>query len=260
MKFSNADRILLAAIKKQNLPGWKAGKANKKTAKKQSQSNKRAISAINRKIENKVVQSVAATVGTRYGGQYLIPTQVDILGQDTTGAQLVIRPFSGMGNGSLQSQRSGSEVQMTSLTYKIKFEAEALLHNCMGCLIVLDRSPTAVQPSLSNGTVGGIILNGSSAYQYLRYQNMDTCAGPDARFKVLKHIKVKVQSTVAGADWPPFVLKSGTINGKYIIRYKATAGSIEPQNQQILFCFYSDSAIGPHPQVSLYTRLRYKDA
>lgn len=256
MTLSKTDWKLLKEIKKQNLKVW----TRQKTAKEQAKTNKRAISSINSKIENKVVQSVTATVANRYGGQKIGATQVDNNGEDASGVQLIVRPFSGMGNGALQSQRNGSQVQMTSLTYKILFESEALNHNIMGCLIVLDRSPTATGPSLSTGGADGIILDGSSSLQYLRYQSMDNCSGPDARFKVLKHIRAKVQSTAAGSTWPPQVLKSGTISGKYIVRYKSPQGSIEPQNQQILFCFYSDSTAVPHPQVSLYTRFRFKDA
>lgn len=256
MVLSKGDLSLLRDIKRENIKMLK----KKRTAKQQSKSNKRAISTLNRRIENKVVQSVAATVPNRYGGQYIPPTQVDINGLDATGAQLIIRPFSGMGVGTLQSQRTGSAVTMTSLTYKIKFEAGLDSYNTMGCLIVLDRNPTGTAPSLDTGAAAGVILNGTSSFQYLRYQNMDTCAGADSRFKVLKHIRVNTQTTAAGNAFPPLVIRKGTINSKYNVRYNAVAGSVEPVNQQILFCFYSDSGLAPHPSVSLYTRFRYKDS
>ncbi len=249
---------------------WKK-KTRKKTSllARTAKSNYKQIKVLKGRVEQKMIQSVACTLANEFGGQYIRATSVDSSGFAAGLAgtpNLIIRPWSGMGNGNLQSQRVGSEIHMTSLTYRIQFEPALAETNRMGCLIVLDRSPGGVQPALTgpaapNPAAAGVILNGPGTTQYLRFQNLDTCSGGDeARFKVLKHIKVAVQATTAGADWPPQAVRSGTLKLPYKIRYDAVAGSIDPVNQQLLFCFYSDSTVAPHPTIEMYSRFRYKDA
>ncbi len=235
-----------------------------------AQANRKQIRDINRKIETKVIQSVGCTVANAYGGQYIRPTAVDTQGEaigDPGTPPLIVRPFYGMGNGDLQSQRTGSFVNMKNLTYKIQWDAAVGIASRVGCLIVLDRNPTPVgganAPSL-NGVAGadGTILTGPASRQYLRYQDLDNCSGPNCRFKVLKHLKGLVSSsTVDSGSSAPTLCWSGTLKGKYKVRYDAAAGSVEPTNQSLLFCFYSDSTLlATCPTVQMYSRFRFKDA
>ncbi|AXH74983.1 MAG: coat protein [Cressdnaviricota sp.] len=225
--------------------------------------NRRAIRKVNSKIETKVLDVVYADLTNSYGGQKLSATSVDINGNDSTGIPLVVRPFSGMGQGDLASQRTGSFVTVKSLTYKIKFVPETTArYNVGGCFIVLDRDPTANSPQLplTVGSTAWTVLNGSQLPMQLKYQSMDTCSGPNCRFKVLKHLQFHAQATGSGSQYAPEVVKSGTIKSPYRLRYNDAPLSKDPTNQQLLFCFYSDSNVINHPTFEMYCRLRFKDA
>ncbi len=227
--------------------------------------NRRAIKEIKRNVETKVIQSVQCSIANRFGGQFLTNTTVGNLGTFLSLAgtpNAICRPFSGMGNGDLQSQRTGSAVVIKSLTYKIMWTAATGVASRVGCMIVLDRMPTDDPPELTGViTADGVITDGNATEPYLRFQNMNTCAGVGCRFKVLKHLKARVSSTALNAPSPPTALMLGTLKYKYKLRYDSAAGSIEPQNQQLLFVFYSDSSTAlTAPTVKLFSRVRFKDA
>lgn len=228
-------------------------------------SNRRAIANIRRNIETKVIQSVQCTIANRFGGQWLANTTVGNLGTFLSLAgtpNAICRPFSGMGNGDLQSQRNGSAVVIKSLTYKILWTAATAVASRVGVMIVLDRMPTDDPPELTGViTADGVITDGALAPPYLRFQNMNTCSGTGCRFKVLKHLKARVSSTALNAPSAPTALMAGTLKYKYKLRYDSAAGSVEPQNQQLLFVFYSDSTTAlTSPTVQMATRVRFKDA
>lgn len=227
--------------------------------------NRRQIKRINSNIETKVIQSVEATLANRFGGQYLSNNSVGNLGTFLSIAgtpNAVVRPFSGMGNGDLQSQRTGSVVNVKSLTYRIMWTTATAVASRVGCLVVLDRMPTDDPPELTGViTADGVITDGAASEPYLRYQNMNTCAGPGCRFKVLKHLKGQVSSSTLSTPSNPTLVWNGTLKNRYKLRYDSEAGSIEPQNQQLLFVFYSDSTTAiTAPTVKMYCRLRFKDA
>ncbi len=226
--------------------------------------NRRAIRRINRNTETKVLQSVEATLANRYGGQFLQNASVGNLGTFLSVAgtpNAVVRPFAGMGNGDLQSQRTGSFVNVKNLTYKIMWTTATAVASRVGCYIILDRSPTDDPPELTGLITGdGVITDGAATEPYLRYQNMNTCSGPNCRFKVLKHLKGRVSSSTLNTPSAPTLLMSGTLKGRYKLRYDSEAGSIEPTNQSLIFVFYSDSTTAiTAPSVKMYCRLRFKD-
>ena len=228
--------------------------------------NRRAIKSIKRNIETKVIQSVGCNVANRFGGQYLDGANgVGTLGTFLSMAgtpNAILRPFSGMGNGDLQSQRNGSAVVIKSLTYKILWTAATGVASRVGCMIILDRMPTDDPPELTGViTADGVITDGQASEPYLRFQNMNTCAGTGCRFKVLKHLKARVSSTALNSPSPPTAVMLGTLKYKYKLRYDSAAGSIEPQNQQLLFVFYSDSTTSlTAPTMKFFSRVRFKDA
>lgn len=228
-------------------------------------SNRRQIKKINRGIETKMLELPTATPANNWEGQNLVRIQVDVNGFDSVaGTPVVLKPFAQLAQGSTSAQRDGDWVKVKSLTYKIYFQALAGLlpeTNHVGCILVLDRTPNEdVLPSLNGIVAGtpddGTLTGGNSQLQHLRYQNMETC-GNTQRFKVLKHIKARVQTQGAGAVFPPDAVRIGTIKNPYNLKYDSTDA---PLNQQLLMFFYSDSSVAPHPSFSCHARFRFKDA
>lgn len=246
---------------------WRRKNRRKTTlANRTIKANRKNIARINRNTETKMIETVQATVANRYSGQYLDPTQVDINGEDPGGASLVMRPLHGVLAGNNAQQRNGDKIKMTSLTYRVEFTATTGLladtHNRCGMIVVRDNSPaaTTVPPNL-RGAAGtgainaGTLLTGESTFPFQNFQNLETC-GAEGRFKVLKHHKCLIQPVAAMSVRAPTAVINGTLRLPYTLRYDA-AGA--PVNQQLLFFFYSSSAIAPAPHVSAYCRFRYKD-
>lgn len=231
-----------------------------------TQANRRAIKSLKRSIETNMIEDVNANAGNRYSGQWLESTQVDNLGEDTTGLPLVMRPFHGVSEGDGSNERHGDKIKMTSLTYRAEFTATGGIvpdtFNRCGMLVVRDLQPgaTAVAPNLQGasgtGAVNqGTLLTGESNLGHLLFQNLDT-NGEHGRYKILKHHKCVVQPVSATSVRSPSAVINNTLTLPYTLRYDGTA----PINQQILFFFYSDSGSVPHPSVQVYCRFRYKDA
>lgn len=227
--------------------------------------NRRNIRRINRSIETKMIELPTATPANAWAGQNLVRIQVDSNGFDSISlSPCVLKPFSELAQGDTAAQRTGDWVKVKSLTYKIFFNSIGGLlpeTNMVGCFIVLDRDPkNVVVPNLTGVVAAtpdaGTLTGGNSQLIHLRYQNMLTC-GKTQRYKVLKHIKVRVQSTQAGAIFPPDATRSGTLKYPYNLRYDSTDA---PLNQQLCFFFYSDSSVVPHPSISVHCRFRFKDA
>lgn len=227
--------------------------------------NRRQIKKMNRSIETKMIELPTATPANDWSGQNLVRIAVDVNGLDSIAASpLVLKPFAELAQGTSSSTRDGDWVKCKSLTYKIYFQAVGGLlaeTNHVGCIIALDRTPNEdVLPNLVGivpGTLDdGTLLGGNSQLPHLRYQNMATC-GNTLRYKVLKHIKARVQTQVAGAVFPPDATRTGTLKYPYNLRYDANDA---PINQQLCFFFYSDSNLSPHPTVSTHCRFRFKDA
>lgn len=227
-------------------------------------SNRRQIRNIKRSVETKMIELPTATPANNWVGQNLVRIAVDVNGFDGIAASpLVLKPFSALAQGDSASQRDGDWVKVKSLTYKIYFQAVGGLlpeTNHVGCIIVLDRTPNEdVLPNLVGIVAGtpddGTLLGGNSQLPHLRYQNMATC-GKTQRFKVLKHIKARVQTQAAGATFPPDATRTGTLKYPYNLKYDTTDS---PLNQQLLMFYYSDSAVVPHPTVSCHCRFRFKD-
>lgn len=233
--------------------------------------NLRAIKKINRAIETKMIDNVAASVGTDYGGQWLASASVDSNGYFAGVAgtpPAVIMPWYGVAQGDEADERTGNYIQMKSLTYKINFIAANGETNRVGCYIVLDTQPGVDQPSLAGAPLGTatttVLATGAQASGVMpqRFQNLSTCSGPKARFKVLKHIQTRLSKDALGTagvgPLKPSVLVSGTLKMPYKIRYEGR--DLLPDNQNLLFMFYSDSGIVPHPTVDFRCRFRFKDA
>lgn len=117
-----------------------------------------------------------------------------------------------------------------------------------------------------NGIVPGVLddgtlMGGNSQVPMLRYQNMATC-GNTQRYKVLKHLRCRVQSPSQTSVFPPDKVLSGTLKLPYNLRYTPAVVPLptRPLNQEILFFFYSDSGAAPHPTISCHSRFRFKDA
>lgn len=255
---------------------WKKSNAKRKggLVRRTVQANRRAIKAIKKATETKMLETVEATVANRYGGQFLNSTQVDNLGENTTPLPLVMRPLRGMIRGDTSQQRTGDHVILKSLTYRVEFTATAGLladtHNQVGMLVVLDKHPgdQSNAPNL-RGAVGtgaqndGTLLDGEGVQPYQLFQYLET-NGLKNRYKVLKQHKFKIQPVAATSVHSPQANITNTIKLNYHIQYDdnpantaATAGV--PVNQEILFFFYSSSAAAPHPAVSVFCRYRYKD-
>lgn len=227
--------------------------------------NRSQIRRINRSIETKMIELPTATPANAWAGQNMVRIQVDSDGFDSvTNSPTVLKPFSELAQGDTAATRTGDWVKVKSLTYKIFFNSIAGLlpeTNMCGCFIVLDRDPTnPVVPNLTGVVAAtpdaGTLTGGNSQLIHLRYQNMLTC-GKTQRYKVLKHIRVRVQSSVAGSVFPPDVTRTGTLKYPYNLRYNTQDA---PLNQQLCFFFYSDSTVVPHPTISVHCRFRFKDA
>lgn len=229
-----------------------------------AKANRTAIRKINKSIETKMLELPTGTPANNYAGQNLVRIQVDVNGFDGTGVPVVLKPFSQLAQGDSAAQRDGDWLKVKSLTYKIYFQALSGLiaeTNHVGCIIALDRTPNEdVLPSINGIVAGtpddGTLLGGNSQLVHLRYQNMDTC-GKTLRYKVLRHIRCRVQTQTAGAVFPPDNVKTGTLKYPYNLRYDTQDA---PINQQLCMFFYSDSAVTPHPSVSCHCRFRFKDA
>lgn len=234
-------------------------------------SNRRALRRLNRSVETKMIDTVPASVGTGYGGQWLASQAVDSRGwlaNVVATPVAVLSPWYGVAQGDGADERTGDYITMKSLTYKINFIAANAETNRVGCYIVLDTQPSNSQASLSGAPAPlaseTILDTGPQASGVMpqRFQNMDTCAGPQARYKVLKHIQTRLSKSTLGTSGvgplKPSVIVSGTLKAPYRIRYDGT--NLLPANQNLLFCFYSDSGVAPHPTFDFRCRFRYKDA
>ncbi len=220
-----------------------------------------------------MIQDVPIATGTRWGGQYLSNAAVDVNGYlaGVAGTPVaVLSPFYGVAQGDGLDQRTGDYITMKSLTYKINFVAATLEVNRIGCYIVLDSQPNnPTPPSLMGLPAGPLVATDTfldndtpaSGIAPTMFQNLDTCSGPKPRFKLVKHISVRVGKTTAGSavgPLKPSVIVSGTLKMPYKLRYDG-AGLL-PQNQNLLFMFYSDSGAVLHPTFDLRCRFRFKDA
>lgn len=233
-----------------------------------AQSNRRAIRAIKKNTEVKVLEDTNA-IGPLYQGQYFtLDAGTD--GRTTLGIEAIVSPWCGMAQGTAFDQRVGDWVTMHSLTYKIQVDCEninaplAAESNRVGCLIVIDRDPDSVAPNLNNGgttvSTPGTLLHNLTLQQlpYLSYQDLNNCGGPEARYKVLRHLKGTVQQQKDGATRFISLVWNGTLKSKYKVKYPN--GARCPTNQSLRFFFYSDSVLAPGPTFTGYMRFRYKDA
>lgn len=244
-------------------------------------SNAAQLDRLKHDVETNVLENVQCTFANRFGGQWF-SEEVSQAGINQSSENVVIRPWSGMGPGSNPNQRQGRQVIMKSLTYRIDVTVEggvvASNWNRVGCYIVLDTqpmstpftSPQADQPTLNaNGgasignTIQAQLLTGQSIQPHLQFQNMVACGGPGARFKVLGHLKGRIQQVAAGSTARPSITWEGTLTQPYKIKYgdyrdDATLAE-NPTNQQLLFFPYSDSAAAPHPTFTGYMRFRYRE-
>ncbi len=246
--------------------------------------NRTAIKKLKNSIENNYIANVLATPPIFFGGQVLRRTSVTNLGEDGLNNQLVWKPWRGMGKGVNSDQRTGDVVTMSSLTYKIQVTPPANLadsYNEVGCYIVLDTSPNDAAdslPNLANGNAvapaipfasvnKGTLMTGESSFPTAmeNFMNMDTVGGTSPRYKVLKHHHCYVQAVGGGATLMPIKYFTGTLKSPYKVRYEEQDATvpgteIKPVNQEILFFFYSDSSVSPHPAVQASCRFRFKDA
>lgn len=235
--------------------------------------NRRAIKQIKKNVETKMIERVEASVATNWGGQWLSPRAVDSNGYfagvvGTPGA--VVRPFYGLPQGVESNNRVGSKVTVHSLTYKINMIAGNGETNRVGCYIVLDRQPAnPLAPSLRGlpapQVTDTFLESGPQASGIIpmQFQNMDNVTGPSARYKLLRHHHCRVARTIAGqitgGPLKPSQNFTGTLKLPYKLFYQADDDA-SPENQEVLFMFYSDSGVAPHPSVELRCRFRYKDA
>lgn len=247
---------------------WKSKKRTKTSlAQRTMLANREAIKKLKGTIETNMVESNNATLANRYSGQWFANETVDIKGQNSTNIPLVMRPLRGVVQGTTSADRSGDKVSMNSLTYRVAFTATSGAvpdaHNNCGMLVVLDRCPNTQAPNLMGGAPGGTVpdagtlLGGQSSNAYLMFQNLETC-GKDNRYKILKHHKFLIQPVVSSSVSRPIHTINNTLKLPYTIQY-APGGGV-PTNQELLFFFYSSSAVAPHPTVSVYCRYRFKDA
>ncbi len=246
--------------------------------------NRQAIKKIKSSIENNYIANVLATPAVQFGGQVLRRTSCTNYGEDGLNNQLVWKPWRGMGKGVNVNQRTGDVVTMSSLTYKIQVTPPANLadsYNEVGCYIVLDTSPNdnadslpnlcngnAVAPAIPFGSVNkGTLMTGDSTFPTAmeNFLNMDTVGGSSPRYKILKHHHCFVQAVGAGATLMPIKYFTGTLKSPYKVRYEEQDATVpgtevKPINQELLFFFYSDSAVSPHPAIQASCRFRFKDA
>lgn len=250
--------------------------------------NRKAIKSIQRSTETNMIQNVAATGANSYGGQFF-RSAVGDLGQDAAANALVWKPMRGMGEGAASNQRDGEVVTMQSLSYRIEFLATNAVtpipndaYNRCGVYVVLDtkggtQGGALAAPNLCTGNWSAAAPNGGTlmsvpiqAYggtdAFHAWLNRNTCSGPNCRYKILRKHEVVVQPTGQdGAVYPASRIISGTLKGKYRIRYpKQTSppsgAELVPSNQEILFFFFSDSTAAPFPTCNGVARFRYKDA
>lgn len=234
-------------------------------------SNRRAIKTLNKSVETKMIDSVNCSVGTNFGGQFCPSQAVDSRGwlaNVVATPVAVMMPWYGVSQGDGSDERTGDYITMKSLTYKINFICANAETNRVGCYIVLDTQPSNSQPSLAGApaplVTETILATGPQASGVIpqKFQNLDTCSGPQARYKVLKHIQTRLSKSTLGTSGvgplKPSVIVTGTLKSHYKIRYDG--GGLIPANQNLLFCFYSDSGIAPHPTFDFRCRFRYKDA
>lgn len=259
---SSAASSIQAAWRKRNRK--KKGGLVVRTA----ESNRRAINALRKSSEVKVLQRTQA-VGPDYAGQWgRLDAGVD--GTTNLGIQAIVQPWCGLGQGVNFFQRIGDWVTMHSLTYKVQVDCEnavaplSATHNRVGMIIVLDTDPNGADaPNLNaTGTTTpntGTLLKNVQALQnpQLAYQVLANCGGPSARYKVLKQHRGIVQQQAEGSTRFVSLQWSGTLKGKYKIKYNNTETC--PTNQRLLMFFYSDSIVAPGPTFTFYTRFRYKD-
>lgn len=231
----------------------KTGGLNNRT----TQANYKAIKQIKKSIETKMIENTVC-VAPNYGGQAF----VELL--PSTG--LVQRLFCGIQRGDLSDERNGNWIQMKNLTLKTKVEPEAgalpATTTRVSFYLVLDRNPMENDNTTVNAATLAMLLAGSSGDNSLLYQNMDN-TGLEGRFKVLKHWVQSVSPAppAVGRYYPPVSYKTVTLKGRYKIKYIERAGiNTEPINQNISLFMFSDSAAPPHPRVSCFARVRYKDA
>lgn len=247
--------------------------------------NRQAIKQLKRETDTQMIENVLATGANSYGGQ-AFRSIVTNLGQDAAGDALVWKPLRGMGVGTDSNQRIGESVTLQSLSYRIEVLATASLpltdaYNQVQVYVVLDTKAgtlagAAQAPNLCTGNWGALAPNGGtlmsvpiqasgSADAMHAWLNRNTCSGSKRRYKILKKHFCTVQPTgQAGAVYPKSHTFTGTISGKYNIRYPKvlnppSGAELIPCQQEILFFFASDSTAAPYPTVNAIARYRYKD-
>lgn len=267
-------------------------------------SNYRIIKKLNRSIETKLIEQVnGVSSDDGYLGQWA-HINANSHGRDNSSRPSCIRPMYGITQGPASNQRSGNQVVMKSLTYKVSCRPSSGgtvtpgTYINVGAIVFLDRMPQ--EPCNLNGTVstGTPPVWGADQFSmfvspvkdtgstpafgefplHLYYQSMDTCAGPDARYKILKHHRGRIWmrpgagENLKNSEWRI----SNTLKNHYKINYDdtATSGAItdpvtfEPRdvtNQEIKIFFYSSvgelgQPTNPPPTFTVACRFRYKDA
>lgn len=269
-------------------------------------SNYRIIKKLNKSIETKLIEQVQGVSSTSgYLGQWA-HINASSHGLDNSAHPSCIRPMYGIAQGAASNQRTGNQIVMKSLTYKISCvpsggqpQPVAGTYIDVGAIVFLDRNPqvacnlngrnsTTVPPVWGADTntmyVSPLKDSGNTPAfgeypQHMYFQSMDTCAGPDARYKILKHHRGRIwnkpgttDSSSKNAEWKV----SNTLKNHYKINYEdtQTSGSIEdppafesvyPSNQEIKIFFYSscgviNKPVNPNPTFTVACRFRYKDA
>jgi len=240
--------------------------------------NRRSISSLRKTQEIKEKGDQVATVGaspdTWAGQQFRL--QADYRGETTTGIPAIVNPL-WLNKGTDANDRIGNWVQMTSLSYHVQIDAEtgtlAASSNRVGMLVVLDTSPMGTGSSAANlyqyagvtplPNTGSLLdpHGSTNDYPWLMFKNKGTTTGPDARYKILRHHKGIIQPQAEGAVKFKSVIFSDSVKAPYKLNYDDSAsGDALPQNQRLLFFFYSDSVVFPAPQVNGFARLRFRDA
>lgn len=227
--------------------------------------NRRAIKTINKNSETKMCQSVVANIASNYGGQVLQNTAIDYLGNGPANVPVVMRLIHGIGTGALSSQRNGSWIRLKNITLKVQVSQNLVspdYFNTVRFMLVLDRNPmltdnTTVNPSTLDDLLQGAAVSGNWVN---KFQNLDN-TGLEGRYKVLKQWKQSVAPMApnAGRYYAPISNKTVTLKAGYKFKFEQGGVNLEPLNQNLLLFMYSLSRVVPHPIVSIYSRVRFKD-
>lgn len=235
--------------------------------------NRRAIKTLKKAREVKSLETIQATLINNFGGQYLRSTAVDINGQDTTGANLVLKPTRGLVQGLGPHDRIGNDVKMRRVTFKFYIEAPTAAlapiveeYNEVCVLICLDTAPNTVSAPMLGGGNSGSLLTGTSPNPMLKYYE-EKNIGKTKRYRPLYRKVVRIspiQGGVVGylqsSPYPPFARWSHTVKAPYKLEYGQAAGlQTYCQNQELICFFFSDSAALPHPSVSCFCKYSFID-